>query len=165
MPNDPNYTKGIKYSMDNQETLTIVRSDEEEVAAEAPEQHEAPRWEFKPRQNPRWGVVTKPGLVVGRGDTKKVIPPDDVYKLAALGCNQKEIAIWFGIPEETLKYNFYDYMQRAQEETKQRLRRAQITAALGGNVTMLIWLGKNMLGQQENPVAVESDRVLPLSDS
>jgi hypothetical protein len=146
------------------DTDRIVITAEVDVEAQAPEQTLAPRWEFRPRQNPRWGTVERAGLIIGRGANKKVIPPDDVYKLAALGCTQKEIATWFAIPEETLKYNFYEYMQRAQEETKQRLRRAQITAALAGNVTMLIWLGKNMLGQQENPVNTDTDRVLPWTD-
>lgn len=146
---------------DNSDKVTITV---DEIEAEAPEQTEAPRWEFKPRQNPKWGTVERVGLVVGRGTTKKVIPPDDVYKLAALGCTQKEIATWFAVPEETLKYNFHEYMQKAQEETKQRLRRAQLKAALDGNVTMLIWLGKQMLGQQENPVNTDVDRILPWQD-
>jgi hypothetical protein len=43
----------------------------------------APKWEFKPRRNPKWGVVERAGLVVGRGANKKVVPPDEVYKLAS----------------------------------------------------------------------------------
>lgn len=32
-----------------------------------------------------------------------------------------------------------------------RLRKAQIKAALNGNSTMLVWLGKNRLGQSDSP--------------
>lgn len=32
-----------------------------------------------------------------------------------------------------------------------RLRKAQIKAALNGNATMLVWLGKNRLGQSDSP--------------
>lgn len=135
---------------------------EEEVTAEAPQQGDAyPKWEYKPRQNPRWGTVTREGLVVGRGDNKKVIPPDDIYKLSALGCDMQEMADWFGINRETLKYNFSDYINKGRADLKHRLRRAQIKAALDGNATLLIWLGKQYLGQTDQPVNADSDKILP----
>ena len=55
------------------------------------------------RKDPKWGEMTKKGLVIGRGDTKKIIPPDEVEKLARLWCTYEEIAQWFNIPVETLK--------------------------------------------------------------
>ncbi len=116
------------------------------------------------RKQEKWGTITKDGLVVGRGDNKKVIPPDEVYKLASLHCNYQEIAEWFSIPRETLKYNFRDLIQKAYSETNQRLRRAQIETALKGNAIMLIWLGKNMLGQSDNPVGPENTQPLPWND-
>ena len=135
---------------------------EEEVTAEAPVQDDNyPRWEYKPRQNPRWGTVTREGLVVGRGATKKIIPPDDIYKLSALGCDMQEMADWFGINRETLKYNFSDYIAKGRADLKHRLRRAQIKAALDGNATLLIWLGKQYLGQTDQPVNADSDKILP----
>ena len=119
--------------------------------------------EYKRKQE-KWGTMTKEGLIVGRGDNKKVIPPDEVYKLAALHCNYQEIADWFGIKRETLKYNFRDIIQKAYSETNQRLRRAQIETALKGNAVMLVWLGKNMLQQSDNPVNNENNQPLPWSD-
>jgi len=47
---------------------------DEEIESVAPEQAATHKWEFRPRQNPRWGTVTREGLIVGRGDNKKVIP-------------------------------------------------------------------------------------------
>jgi hypothetical protein len=133
-----------------------------EIPAENPEQSGAyPRWEFKPRQNPRWGTVTVEGLVVGRGQNKKVIPPDDVYKLAAMGCDLQEMADWFGINRETLKYNFTEYINKGRADLKHRLRRAQIKSALEGNSALLIWLGKQYLGQKENPDSADTDKILP----
>ena len=70
---------------------------------------------------------------------------------------------FFGVPANTLKYNFSDLVAKGRSETKQALRRAQIKLALGGNATMLIWLGKNILGQQETPQA-QGKEVLPWSD-
>lgn len=116
------------------------------------------------RKQEKWGTITKEGLVVGRGDNKKIIPPDEVYKLAALHCNYQEIADWFGIKRETLKYNFRDIIQKAYSDTKQRLRKAQIDVALKGNAVMLIWLGKQMLNQSDNPVDSDSNQPLPWQD-
>ena len=135
-----------------------------EVEAEAPEQQSVHKWEYRPRQNPVWGTVEKRGLVVGRAGKQKVIPPDEVYYLATLGCTTRDIAVWFGVPEETLKYNFKEYIDKAKEDIKQRLRQAQIKAALAGNVAMLIFLGKNMLGQSDNPTNTDDDKILPWTD-
>ena len=105
--------------------------------------------------------MTKQGLIVGRGDNKKVIPPDEVLKLAKLWCSMQEMADWFEIPRETLKYNFSDLIAKGRAETKQALRRAQIKSALSGNTSMMIWLGKNILGQQNDPIAADSSQILP----
>ena len=51
------------------------------------------------------------------------------------------------------------------EETRQKLRNAQIKLALGGNAVMLIWLGKQMLGQTDNPNNADTDKVLPWTDN
>jgi hypothetical protein len=104
------------------------------------------------------------GFQVGRGLRKRVVNPDDVYKLAALGCSDKEIALWFDMAYETLRYNFSDIMANAREDLKQSLRHAQLKLALGGNATMLIWLGKQILGQQENPSNGEDNKPLPWTD-
>ena len=116
------------------------------------------------RKNPKWGTMTKEGLVIGRGDTKTIIPPDEVEKLALLHCTNKEIAAFFGIAVKTLEYNFAEKIQKARMTTKQRLRRAQLEVALKGNVPMLIWLGKNILGQQDQPIDTDNTQPLPWSD-
>lgn len=110
-------------------------------------------------------TVEVTGYQVGRGITKKVVFDEDVYKLAAMGCSDKEIATWFDIDSNTLKYNFSEIMAKGREDLKQSLRRSQIRLALSGNATMLIWLGKNILGQSENPVNSEANTPLPWSDN
>lgn len=136
-----------------------------ELDAIAPDQELNVKWEFKPRQSPKWGVVEVQGLVVGRGKNKKVVPPDEVYRLAALGCDIGEMADWFGVNRETLKYNFSEYIAKGRADLKHRLRRAQIKAALSGNPALLIWLGKNLLSQQETPTSGEENQPLPWSDN
>lgn len=134
---------------------------EVEVAAEAPEQQQPHKWEFRPRQQQKWGVVTKQGLVVGRAPNQRVIPPDEVYYLATLGCSTREIADWFNVSESTLKYNFSEYITKGREEIKQKLRQAQIKTAMSGNAALLIFLGKNMLGQSDTPQLTDDDKILP----
>jgi hypothetical protein len=108
--------------------------------------------------------VEAQGYMVGRGINRRVISPDDVYKLAAIGCSTCEIARWFNIPENTLRYNFSEIIENGREDLKQSLRLAQIKLALSGNATMLIWLGKNILLQQENPTNNEGNAPLPWTD-
>jgi hypothetical protein len=54
-----------------------------------------------------------------------------------------------GISVDTLRDNFSDIIQRGQEEGKASLRRMQYQAAVKGNVVMMIWLGKQLLGQRD----------------
>jgi hypothetical protein len=146
----------------NQALEQIVGPD---LPMEPPEQQEPVKWEYKPRKNPKWGEVTRKGLVVGRGSNQKIVDPDEVYRLSAIGCSMEEMANFFGIDRETLKYNFLPYIQRANSELYRKIRNKQIEVALDGNPTMLIWLGKNMLGQSDNPVNTDANKILPWSDT
>lgn len=114
----------------------------------------------KPRKT---GTKTVEGVVVGRD--KHVIDPQEVFKLAQIGCKDIEIADWFGIDGNTLRYNFSVELTKGREALKQSLRRAQLQVALGGNPTMLIWLGKQYLGQSESPIDTESNQILPWVES
>ena len=110
----------------------------------------------------KYGEKTVTGRVVGRN--KVVVPEDEFYKLAALHSSWKELSDWFGVPVGTLRDNFADIYEKATTETKQKLRRAQLDLAMKGDRVMLIWLGKNILGQAETPVSNESSQVLPWND-
>lgn len=106
-------------------------------------------------------VFTEEGLVVGRGSNRRVISPEEVENLARTWADQKEIAQILDIPLGTLRYNFAKELEKGRAETKQALRRAQIKLALNGNVTMLIWLGKNILGQSDTPRGEKENLQLP----
>ena len=99
------------------------------------------------------------GIVVGRDTT--VIPPEEVYKLAQIGCKDTEIADWFGIDGNTLRYNFSAELTKGRIALNMSLRRAQINTALNGNPTMLIWLGKQYLGQSDAPIDSDANQILP----
>jgi hypothetical protein len=114
------------------------------------------------RPHKKTGVRTTPGVCVGRNNT--VVPPEEVIKLASIGCKDMEIADWFGISNDTLRYNFAVELLKGRESLKQSLRRSQIKLALSGNAVMLIWLGKNILGQSDNPLNADDRQPLPWTD-
>lgn len=102
------------------------------------------------------------GLPVGRDKT--VVPPDQVEELAALGCTDRDIANFFGIKEDTLRYNFADYLTKGRENLKISLRRSMLKTAHGGNAAVLIFLAKNLLGMSDSPVDSESNKPLPWTE-
>jgi hypothetical protein len=114
------------------------------------------------RKQRKTAIMEVEGVVVGRD--KKIVPPKDVERLAQMGCKDSEIAEWFGIDENTLRYNFSVELLKGKLQLSQSLRQAQIRLALSGNATMLIWLGKNILGQSDNPIDSEANTPLPWSD-
>ncbi len=164
MQNSQTIDSGVITARPPQSTCTHEHDCDCEVEAQKPSQDNPVKWEYKPRQNPKWGTVEKPGLIVGRGANRRVVPPDEVWKLAALGCTLEEMSDWFGVKPDTMKYNFADYIAKGRAELKRRLRAAQIRTAMDGNATMLVWLGKNILGQSDAPTNNDDNQPLPWSD-
>jgi hypothetical protein len=83
------------------------------------------------------------------GRPKSDVDPSLVEKLANINCPNTEIAAIVGCSVDTLTRRFAEVISKGREQCKTRLRQAQIKAALAGNVVMLIWLGKQMLGQSD----------------
>lgn len=104
------------------------------------------------------------GYEVGRGRGKRIVVPKDVYELAALGCNDKEIAEWFDVDHNTLRYNFSDIIAKGREDLKHNLRRAMLKNALSGNAALQIFLAKNFLGMSDNPASSNDQAPLPWTD-
>lgn len=83
---------------------------------------------------------------------KIVIDPIQLGKLAELCCSLEEVAAYFRCSTATIKYRISrDPLKTIWEMGLARgrisLRRAQLQAAHNGDRTMLIWLGKQLLGQ------------------
>lgn len=105
------------------------------------------------------------GYEVGRGLRKRIVNPEDVYKLAQIGCTDREIAIWFDVAEDTLRYNFAEVMQKGREDLRAALRTAMIRNAINNNNAALqIFLAKNMLNMSDNPQHRDDDKPLPWTD-
>lgn len=106
------------------------------------------------------------GLEVGRGENKTVVPPDQVYELAAIGCTDNEIANFFGIKHDTLRYNFASELTKGREYVKIRLRRAMFKNACDHmNAAVQIFLSKNVLGMSDSPLDAESNKPLPWNEA
>lgn len=93
------------------------------------------------------------------GRPKFVIDYALVADLAKIHCTQQEIANILGCAVRTLQNDdeFMRVYQTGLDEGKKSLRRWQFAAAEKGNVAMLIWLGKQLLGQRETPAEMTDD--------
>ena len=80
---------------------------------------------------------------------KEIKIEKQVQKLASFGLTNKKIAEALAYDENTMKRNFEIFLIKGRANLKQRLKNKQIQVALGGNVVMLIWLGKQYLGQTD----------------
>lgn len=89
---------------------------------------------------------------------RKEISKEQFERLCGLQCTLEEIAGFFKCSEDTIerwckreyKENFADVYKKYSKDGKISLRRAQMKAALSGNATLLVWLGKQYLGQTDN---------------
>lgn len=77
------------------------------------------------------------------------IDTKQLEKLAAFGCTDTEIASFFGCSTDLIRKSYSENLAKGRDSGKIRLRKLQWNAAEKGNVTMLIWLGKQVLGQAE----------------
>jgi hypothetical protein len=80
---------------------------------------------------------------------KKKVDPKMVQDLASIGCKVIEIAKLLDVSEDTLNRRFAVEIAKGKENLKMSLRRWQLESAKKGNVTMLIWLGKQYLEQKD----------------
>ncbi len=77
------------------------------------------------------------------------IDTEQVEKLASFGCTNIEIGSFFGCSPDLLEKSYSEFLTKGRDKGKIRLRQLQWKAAENGSHTMLIWLGKQILGQQD----------------
>lgn len=112
------------------------------------------------------------------GRPKIEVDFDELQKLCELHCTGEEIASFFDISYDTLNSRiieagyrgFSEYYAKNVGKGKIALRRKQWELAMDGEVKLLIWLGKQNLGQKdrvENDVTLEqklSDFIFEVDD-
>lgn len=93
------------------------------------------------------------------GKTKRELGQGDFERLCSYGCTAKEMTDWFRASTKTIEAwcnqtydgkHFSEVCDMFLSDTRARLRNKQIEIALAGNKTMLIWLGKQLLGQRDH---------------
>lgn len=92
------------------------------------------------------------------GRPRKEIDLALVRSMCSIQCTGEEIAQALGISYDTLGrrieeaegVGFAEFFKTNSSMGKTSLRRMQWKAAQNGSVPMLIWLGKNILGQKDN---------------
>lgn len=106
------------------------------------------------------------------GRPKKTIDQKAFENLCGLQCTESEICEFFDVTDKTLnawcrrtyRMTFSEVFKKKREKGKVSLRRRQYEVAQAGNVSMLIWLGKQWLDQTEKPAAPEPEKDTELSE-
>jgi len=98
------------------------------------------------------------------------INKEELEKIMQFYPSRKETADWYKVSEKSLErfirreydMTFDAFRDKGFVKTKLALKRKQIEMALDGDRTMLIWLGKQLLGQTEKieQTAQESIQVI-----
>lgn len=83
------------------------------------------------------------------GRPKKEIDAKQVERMAKVGCTVEEMSCIIGCDKRTLERRFAALIEKGRADLKQSLKHKQVQLALDGDRTMLIWLGKQYLGQSD----------------
>jgi len=92
---------------------------------------------------------------------KHNLDTEKVEQLAGFGCTNTEIASFFGCDESLIRKSYSEFLSKGRDKGKIRLRQLQWRAAERGNVSMMIWLGKQVLGQVDKQ---EVEHIRPIDE-
>lgn len=100
-------------------------------------------------------MVSPPVICAAVGRPRVPLSAAILEELVADGATMEEVADLHGVVRQTL-YNrieqepaFLGALKRGRARAYATLRKTQVTLARAGNPAMLIWLGKQWLGQRE----------------
>ena len=83
------------------------------------------------------------------GRPQVTVDSAELDRLIDIGCHDNEIAAQFGMSETTLHRKYGSRLVKRRAVVRAELREKQLSLARAGDRTMLIWLGKNMIGQSD----------------
>jgi hypothetical protein len=91
----------------------------------------------------------------GQGGGRALLPIDAkaVEGMAFVGTTNQEIADFLETTPALIERRFMPLLRKSRASMRVRLRRAQFEGAKKGNVALLLWLGKQWLGQDEHGAA------------
>jgi len=99
-----------------------------------------------------------------RGRPKAELDLKAIEAAASIGCTQEEIGYIVGCSDRTIqkRADAHDAFRRGQASMRTSLRRLQWKKAQEGNVAMMIWLGKQILGQKERVEETHREEVIEI---
>lgn len=83
------------------------------------------------------------------GRPRKPVDPELLERLAACGCTVNEMASVMQCDKRTLERRFATAISDGRNRGRSSLRHKQFQLAMRGDKTMLVWLGKQHLGQSD----------------
>ena len=89
------------------------------------------------------------------GRPRKELSHSQLYNLAKIHCTMKEIAAVMDCSVDTLENNFSEIIKKGKEVGKTSLRRYIWKSCEKGNVPMLIWMSKQLLGMREPDIEMK----------
>lgn len=95
---------------------------------------------------------------------KLAIDGEVVQRLASMQCTNTEIAAVLGCSRSLIEKRFRKELDVGAEQGRAKLRRVQWRKAMKGDTTMLIWLGKNMLGQSDKAEVTQKNTIIEVVD-
>lgn len=100
------------------------------------------------------------------GRPLKKIDPDQVRRLAMINCTMVEIAAVVGCSVDTVERRFAEIVKEGHQQGKSSLKRMMWEACTKGNVSMMIFLSKQMLGysdkvEQKVDATVNGEKLTP----
>lgn len=87
-----------------------------------------------------------------------------VEEMAAIGCTVAEIAGIVGCSPRTVERRAAAPVARGRARLNISLRRRQVEMAMAGNASMLIWLGKQLLGQRDKADSIVREEVVTIEE-
>ena len=94
-----------------------------------------------------------------RGRKPVTVDVDKLAHMLAIGCNDEELAEQFNCSTELLRRRHRKLFAQKRLDTKVELRTKQLDLARAGDRTMLIWLGKNLIGQTDRADITASEGI------
>ena len=102
------------------------------------------------------------------GRPRTEIDLDELRKLLKLHCTIAEIAAFFGCNKKTIERRmsddeeFAEIIEHGRSDGMLSVRRKQFEIMEGGNPTMAIWLGKQLLGQRDQIDTVQEHKLMSI---
>ena len=102
------------------------------------------------------------------GRPRKELDYKQIKKLLSIGCTMNEVGSVIGMTPQNMwdrakkDRELFEAIETGRSTCKESLRRMQWNLAKKGNCKMLIFLGKNLLGQSENPEFYDVEEETPV---